>query len=196
MLRVFSHGHLCLPISKRFESLQEPVYAGDLLLLDYIADGEYGPVYKGEAYGLTVPNKSRAVTVKMLTTQATEANMIRFEQDIALLSSLNHLNVAGMFAVYTEDSPECILMDSGTNLLTYIREKRASLVEEPWKERIAAETPEGADNKQLLEESLELLKIADKVCLGMAYLISQRLVHKDLALHNCMLGYDGVAKGG
>ena len=158
---------------------------GDLLLLDYLGDGEYGPIYRGEAYNLGIKEKSRPVTVKMLATQAPEATRIRFEQDIALLSSFNHLNVVGMLAVCTEDSPECILLDAGKDMLSVIRERKVIMEQE---------AREGVPIKSLAQETVELLKIADEVCIGMAYLASQRFVHKDLALRNCIVGYDGVTK--
>ena len=157
---------------------------GDLLLTDYIGEGDYGPIYKGEAYGLGIKEQQRPVTVKMLTQQAPEATRIRFEQDIALLSSINHLNVVGMLAVCTEESPECILLDAGKDLHVFIREKKAALVEEQPSDSI----------QSLAQQSLELLKVADEICLGMAYLASQHFIHKDLALRNCIIGYDGVSK--
>ncbi len=154
-------------------------------MMDYLGDGEYGPIYKGEAYGLGITQQSRPVTVKMLHTQASEATRIKFEQDIAQLSGMNHLNVIGLLAVCTKDSPECILLDSGQDLHSYIRQKRADILEEST----------NTDSVQLLaQQSLELLKIADEICLGMAYLGSQQYIHKDLALRNCIRGYDGVAK--
>jgi len=152
---------------------------GDLLLLDKLGDGEYGPVYRGEAYGLGIKEKSKPVTVKMLVTQATEDKKIRFEQDIALLSTINHLNVVGMLAVCTEDSPECILLDAGKqgDLLSYVREMKGS--SEQW---------------MSISEVAAMLKMADEVCLGLAYLASLYHIHKDVALRNCIIGYDGVVK--
>lgn len=156
-------------------------------MMDFLGEGDYGPLYKGEAYGLGIKQQSRPVTVKMLHTQATEATRIRFEQDIALLSSMNHLNVVGLLAVCTEDSPECLLLDAGQDLHEYICQKRVAIFDQQALNR--------ASSVQLLaQQSLELLKIADEICLGMAYLASQQYVHKDLALRNCIRGQDGVAK--
>ena len=101
-------------------------------------------------------------------------------QDIEMLTEINHLNVVGVLAVCTEDTPECILLDAGMpgDLLTFIRDKKR-------------------DTSPLMsaeKEMLELLKIADEVSLGMAYLASERFIHKDLAARNCIIGYDGVVK--
>lgn len=169
----------------RLSSRQFP--RGDLLLLDYLGEGEYGPIYRGQAYGLGAQKQSRAVTVKMLTPPAPEAKRIRFEQDIALLSTLNHLNVVGMLAVCTEESPECILLDAGEpgDLLTFVRQKR----------RIMREA-NGTESAHQIRTEMhdEFLKITDEVCIGMAYLASQHYVHRDLALRNCIMGLDGVVK--
>lgn len=103
-----------------------------------------------------------------------------FELDIEMLSSINHLNVVGLMAVCTKDSPECALLDAGEpgDLLTYIRDKRNTVAP-----HIATEP-----------ENKELLRIADEISLGMAYLASERFIHKDLALRNCIIGLDGVVK--
>ncbi len=153
-------------------------------MMDYLGDSDYGPIYKGEAYGLGINQVSRPVTVKMLFTQATEATRMKFEQDIALLSGINHLNVVGLLAVCSEDSPECLLLDAGQDLHHYISQKKATVPDQL----------HGGSIQLLAQQSLELLKIADEICLGMAYLSSQQYVHKDLALRNCIRGQDGVAK--
>ena len=64
------------------------------------------------------------------------------------------------------------------DLLTYVREKKAEMPP-----HIATES-----------ETKELLRIADEISLGMAYLASERFIHKDLALRNCIIGFDGVIK--
>lgn len=158
--------------------------SGNLVLLNQLGEGEFGPVFRGEAYGLVPREKSRIVTVKMLKTDATEEQRILFEQEIALFSNLNHLNVVGILAVCTDTSPECILLDAGTShndLLAYIRDKG--------KEMVGV-----TDGMKIVEEFKDLLRISDEVCLGMAYLSSQHIIHKDVALRNCILGPNRVVK--
>ena len=114
----------------------------------------------------------------MLSPQDTNREM--FDQDVEMLSSINHLNVVGLLAICTKDSPECLLLDAGMpgDLLSYIHEKKKGVPS-----HIATEA-----------ETKELLRIADEVSLGMAYLASERFIHKDLALRNCIIGFDGVVK--
>lgn len=136
-------------------------------------------IHRGEAYSLGIKDQSRPVTVKMLAQQAPEESKIMLYQDIEMLTEINHLNVVGVLAVCTQDTPECILLDAGMpgDLLTYIRDKKN-------------------DTSLMPSEkgTLELLNIADEVSLGMTYLASERFIHKDLALRNCIIGYDGVVK--
>ena len=116
----------------------------------------------------------------MLSQQATDEHRIMFDIDIEMLSAINHLHVVKILALCTKDSPECILLDAGMpgDLLTYIRDKKK-------------------DTSPLIsteDETQELLRIADEISVGMAYLSSERFIHKDLAARNCIVGYNGVVK--
>jgi len=136
---------------------------------------------RGEAFGLEANNVSKAVIVKMLSTQEDDVNnQTYFNMDIEMLTSINHLNVVGLLAVCTEDSPESILLDAGLrgDLLTYIRDKKDEVAP-----HIATEA-----------ESKELLRIANEISLRMAYLSSELFVHKDLALRNCIIEQNRVVK--
>lgn len=163
---------------------------GDLVIEEKLGDGEYGPVYRAQSYNLPGKKGSRVVTVKMLLEDASEAQRIAFEKDIALLNSFNHVNVMGVLAVCTGESPQCVLLDAGLpgNLLTHLREAK----------RIARNAHGGkSPPKQLLVDMTSpasLLHMADDVCLGMAYLSSQGFVLKDLAARNCIVRADGRIK--
>ncbi|KAL5496993.1 hypothetical protein EMCRGX_G013375 [Ephydatia muelleri] len=145
---------------------------GDLVLEEKLGDGEYGPVYRAQSYNIPGKKGSRVVTVKMLLEEASEAQRIAFEKDIALLNSFNHVNVMGVLA--PSHSP-------------------------PGGQRLARQS-HGAGKvpaKQLLVDMTSpasLLHMADDVCLGMAYLSSQAFVVKDLAARNCIVGADGRVK--
>jgi serine/threonine protein kinase len=156
----------------------------NLVLLMQLGEGDYGPVYRGEAYGIVAKEKSRIVTVMMLKSDAENDKRALFEQEITRFSNLNHLNVVGVLGVCTETSPECIIFDAGNlhmDVLTYIREKGVSM--------------KGvSDGEIIIQEFRDLLRIADEVCLGLSYLCSQHIVHKDVALRNCIRGQNGVVK--
>ena len=116
----------------------------------------------------------------MLAQQDTEENRVMFNTDIEMLTSISHPNVVSLLAMCTEDSPECILLDAGIpgDLLTFIKAKQLEI------------SPLGPT----VEETYNLLKITDEISLGMTYLTSERFVHKDLSLRNCIIGNDGVVK--
>ena len=97
-----------------------------------------------------------------------------------MLSSINHLNVVGLLAICTKDSPECVLLDGGMpgDLLSHIQDMKKGIAP-----HIATEA-----------ETKELLRIAGEIGIGMAYLAAERFIHKDLALRNCIIGFDGVVK--
>ena len=163
---------------------------GDLVLEEKLGDGEYGPVYRAQSYSLPGKKGSRVVTVKMLLEDASEAQRISFEKDIALLNSFNHVNVMGVLAVCTGESPQCVLLDAGLpgSLLTHLREAK----------RLAKLSKEGKSPARSLLVDMtnpsSLLHMADDVCLGMAYLTSQAFVFKDLAARNCIVRADGRIK--
>ena len=121
----------------------------------------------------------------MLSRHAKESRKVMFRQDMAFFSSLNHVNVVGVLSVCTDDTPECILLDAGRpgDLHTHVQERKMST-----KKKV--ETL-GREAGQL---TTSLLKMADEVCLGMSYLASLPYVHKDLALRNCIISYDGLVK--
>ena len=156
----------------------------NLVLLNQLGDGEYGPVYRGKAYGLDTGGNAQIVTVKMLKMGADEEKRLIFQQEIALFSSINHLNVVSVLGVCTNTSPECIIFDasdSHIDLLTFVRQKGKAM----------AGVKSGA---RIVEDFRSLLQIADEICLGLAYLSSQQIVHKDVALRNCIRGHNGVVK--
>ena len=156
----------------------------NLVLLTVLGEGECGPVYRGEAYDIVPRETSRIVTVKMLKSDADDTKRTTFEQEITLFSHLNHLNVVGVLGVCTDTSPECIIFDGGDthiDLLTYVRDKGIAM--------------KGVnDGERIIQEFRDMLRIADEVCLGLAYLKSQSIVHKDVALRNCIRGKNGVVK--
>ena len=156
----------------------------NLVLLTMLAEGEYGPVYRGEAYEIVPREASRIVTVKMLKEDTDDTKRNKFEQEITMLAHLNHLNVVGILGVCTNTTPECIILDGGTShidLLGYIRDKGIAM-------------KDVEDGESIVQEFRELLKMADEVCMGLAYLSSQHIVHKDVALRNCIRGQNRVIK--
>ena len=177
---------------------------GNLVLLEKLGDGTYGPVYRAEAWNLPVGEKSRLVTAKLVRVGADEKERGMFHEEISVTSTLNHPNVVGLLGVCTKEEPECLVLDAGQciDLLQHIRTFIASAIDAPMDQR--RPTPVGRAEMgaqwfknplaMITEDELELLTYADQVCLGMAFLTETQFVHKDLSARNCIVTPDGVVK--
>ena len=177
---------------------------GNLVLLEKLGDGAYGPVYRAEAWNLPVGEKSRLVTAKLVQVGASEKERDIFQEEIGVASSLNHPNVVGLLGVCTQEEPECLILDAGqcVDLLQHIRTFIASAIDAPEDRRRPLPIGKTEHDTQwfknplamITEDELELLTYADQVCLGMAFLAETQFVHKDLSARNCIVTPDGVVK--
>lgn len=174
----------------------------NLLLLKKLADGRYGAIYEAELYNLTEHGSVRRVVAKLL--QDVQGNSVKqFEDDIEQLSKLNHQHMVGLLAKFTQVTPKCYVIDCGqtTDLLEHARHlKSKSKIHnfqssDPAVDKMEEDETITENAVSVYEELLmDLLTYADHVSLGMAYLSSLNYVHKDLALRNCIIGYDYVVK--
>lgn len=176
----------------------------NLLLLKKLADGRYGAIYEAELYDSTERASTRKVVAKLL--QHVQVDLIKqFEEDIEQLSKVNHRNMVGLLAQFTQETPKCYIMDYGqsVDLLEYTRNLRnRSTIHRILQESSDLTADETEDDESMIENAvsiyeellMDLLIFADHISLGMAYLASLNHTHKDLALRNCILGYDNVVK--
>ena len=174
------------------------------MLLEKLGNGTYGPVYRAEAWNLSVGEKSRLVMAKLVQVGASQKERDIFLEEVSVASSLNHPNVVGLLGVCMKEEPECLVLDAGQciDLLQHIRTFIASAIETPMDQR--RPTPGGRVEMDtqwfknplamITEDELELLTYADQVCLGMAFLAETQFVHKDLSARNCIVTPDGVVK--
>lgn len=176
----------------------------NLLLMKKLGDGSYGAIYEAELYDSTEHSGVRKVVAKLL--QSGQGGLIRkFEGDMERLSKLNHKHMVGLLAQFTQDNPKCYVMDCGQSidLLEYIRNlKSKSTIHKLLQESSDPAVYETEEDESMIENAvsvyegllMDLLMFADHIVLGMAYLSSLNHVHKDLALRNCIIGYDNVVK--
>lgn len=176
----------------------------NLLLLKKLADGTYGAIYEAELYDSTECASVRKVVAKLL--QDVQVGSVKqFEDDIEQLSKLNHKHTVGLLAQFTWETPKCYVMDYGqsVDLLEYIRNlKSKSTIHKILQESLDPTVDDTEDDESIIENAvsiyeellLDLLIFADHISLGMAYLSSLNHIHKDLALRNCIIGYDNVVK--
>lgn len=176
----------------------------NLLLLKKLADGRYGAIYEAELYDSSEHESTRKVVAKLL--QNVQVDMIKqFEDDVVQLSKFNHKNMVGLLAQFTQEIPKCYVMDYGqsVDLLEYTRNlKTKSTIYRILQESSDLIADETEEDESMIENAvsiyeellMDLLMFADHISLGMAYLASLNHIHKDLALRNCIIGYDNVVK--
>lgn len=176
----------------------------NLLLLKKLADGRYGAIYEAELYDSTEHASVRKVVAKLL--QDVQVDSIKqFEVDIEQLSKLNHKHTVGLLGQFTQESPKCYVTDYGqsVDLLEHTRNLRSkSAIHKILQASSDPTVDETEEDESMIENAvsiyeellMDLLLFADHISLGMDYLSSLNHTHKDLALRNCILGYDNVVK--
>ena len=183
---------------------QRTMRVENLLLLKKLADGRYGAIYEAELYDSTDHASTRRVVAKLL--QNVRGDSVKqFEDDIEQLSKLNHRHMVGLLAHFTQETPKCYVMDHGQSidLLEHTRNlKSKSAIHKILQESSDPTFDETEEDGSIIENAVsiyeeiltDLLMFADHISLGMEYLSSLNHPHKDLALRNCIIGYDNVVK--
>ena len=176
----------------------------NLLLLKKLADGRYGAIYEAELYDSTECASTRKVVAKLLQ-NAQASSVKQFEDEIEELSKLNHKHMVGLLAHFLQETPRCFAMDCGQSidLLEYTRNlKSKGAINKILQESLDPTVDETEEDGGIIENAvsiyeeilMDLLTFADHISLGMEYLSSLSCPHKDLALRNCIIGYDNIVK--
>ena len=140
-----------------------PVRAGDYEILEPIATGAMGAVYRAARL-----DTREEVALKRLLE---ERNVRRFEIEARLLSSLEHPRVVGVREHFEHGGDLWLVME---------------LVDGPSLHDLLAER---GDPGLPVDESVEY---ARQVCEALAYVHAQYVVHRDVKPDNAILGSDGV----
>ncbi|CAB3991419.1 Muscle, skeletal receptor tyrosine kinase [Paramuricea clavata] len=156
--------------------------------IEYISDlgeGQFGLVFKGAASGIDdceEASEQTIVAVKTLKKDSNESSQDEFNQEVALMSVLDHPNIVKLLAVATEEEPYCMIfefMEFG-DLNQFLRKIKPI---------------DGSEEVPELELCLEdSISICQQVASGMSYLASLHFVHRDLATRNCLVGTGLVVK--
>ena len=130
-----------------------------------LGEGAFGEVYKGEMYldqNLKIP-----VAIKTLRDiEATKSERQEFLKEARLMRQLRHKHIVSLYGVCAQEQPMMIIMElaPGGSLLNHLREKGHSIS---------------------LSEHVRYCVDSAK---GMRYLEKNKVIHRDVAARNCLLG--------
>ena len=127
-------------------------------------------------------HRSLLVAIKKLSPDGGKPLRESFEKEIKYMSRLHHPNVVHLLGVCMVGSPFIVMEYMENGDLTEFLQKQMLV----------------NDGVNLLQENeispLVLLYMIVQVASGMRYLASQRVVHRDIATRNCLVGRDFVVK--
>jgi len=114
----------------------------------------------------------KAVAAKVLTVsdEVSLDMLLRFQQEGAVLSTLNHPNIVGVYGTHLEKHASCIVMEllEGRPLSDILRSERLSLA--------------------------RIKHLARQVASALAYAHSRAIIHRDIKPHNIMVLVDDHVK--
>ncbi|XP_035699630.1 tyrosine kinase receptor Cad96Ca-like [Branchiostoma floridae] len=150
-----------------------------------IGQGEFGTVYRAEAWKISGNTGVTTVAVKELKGMTSPAALTAFFKELSILKLLGtHPNVVSFLGRCTETEPLYLLLEfvSGGSLLSNLRTSRTH-------------QPYGnlhGGSKSL--SSRDLTKFAWDVAKGMSFLAAKKIIHRDLATRNVLVTADRTCK--
>ncbi|XP_065209231.1 plexin-A4-like [Planococcus citri] len=164
-----------LPLDEKWE-----IPRGNVVLGDFLGEGEFGRVVTGNVSGLLQPHVVTTAAVKMLKTTHKDTDMVSLVTEMELLKLIGrHDNVLSLLGCCTQNGPLLVIIEYSPhgNLLDFLRNHHQ---------------PSKASVNDLSEKVL--LTFALQVATGMEYLASIKLIHRDLAARNILIFDDYVLK--
>lgn len=164
----------------------------NIIEIQELGMGRFGAVSLAATIGLSFKdihlggnsdkNRSLLVAIKKLSSEGGDLLRQSFEREIRYTSQLHHPNIIQLLGVCTVGEPFVMLEYMENGDLNQFLQKQ-----------IVVE-----DSVSMLQEDevspLVLLYMTVQVASGMRYLASQRVVHRDIATRNCLVGRDFVVK--
>ncbi|XP_052219449.1 discoidin domain-containing receptor 2-like isoform X4 [Dreissena polymorpha] len=166
----------------------------NLRFIEVLGQGQFGEVHLCDAVNMShfveedfIMNRTLSrpclVAVKILRTNAEDRARADFLKEIKIMSQLRDPNIVRVLGVCTGEEPLCMIVeymkygDLNQFLLDHV-----------------LETPSAqAVNAKILSYGC-LIYMASQIASGMKYLESLNMVHRDLAVRNCLVGMNFTIK--
>ncbi|CAH3158133.1 unnamed protein product, partial [Porites lobata] len=153
-----------------------------------IGQGAFGQVAKGTALQLRGVEGTTTVEIKMLKVDARDSDRTDLLSELEVMKTLScHPHVIKLLGCITESDPILVITEYVPygDLLGYLRKSRG-LNDTYYKD---------SDFKpQTTLTSQQLMSFAWQIADGMSYLSSKKIVHRDLAAHNVLVGDQEICK--
>jgi serine/threonine protein kinase len=177
--------YFCTGIAEQLAPLE--IARENVSLLGELGRGQFGTVLEASAVNLPGgTGKPQAVAVKFLQESMSTNDKHAFMQEAVSASRLHHSNVVQLLAVCFESQPCFLVFEFMPNgdLKAFLQACAPSKLSSS---NLAATSTLSA---------VHLLKLAQDVSAGFSYLASLKVVHRDVAARNVLLGRDFTAKLG
>ncbi|XP_065209781.1 plexin-A3-like [Planococcus citri] len=167
-----------IPLDEKWE-----VPRGNVVLGNFLGEGEFGSVVKGNVSGLSQQDDDTTVAVKMLKSNYKDTDLVNLVMEMELMKLIGrHDNVLGLLGCCTLDGPLYIITEYSPhgNLLDFLRNRHLS------------SKPKEISIDDLSEK--RLVTFALQIATGMEYLASINCIHRDLAARNILIYDDYILK--
>ncbi|XP_065216994.1 fibroblast growth factor receptor homolog 1-like [Planococcus citri] len=173
--KMVSRSEYELPPDEKWEIPRKNVVLGE-----FLGEGEFGRVVKGNVSGHLQQHNVTTVAVKMLKNTHKDKDLVNLVTEMELMKLIGrHDNVLSLLGCCTQDGPLLIIIEYSPhgNLLDFLRNHYQ---------------PSKASENDLSEKVQ--LTFALQIARGMEYLASIKLIHRDLAARNILIFDDYVLK--
>ncbi|CAH1247468.1 RET [Branchiostoma lanceolatum] len=193
--RTSDHTYQGLMASSKNETTPEVTYEDVKTTLEFrrnqldikeeLGQGEFGNVYKAEAWKISGKTGVTTVAVKELKGLTGLAAATAFFKELAVLKQIGtHPNVVSFLGCCTDTDPFYLLLEyvSGGSLQCTLRTSRTQ------------QTYGNLHGGSKSLSSRDLTKFAWDVAKGMSFLSSKKILHRDLATRNVLVSADRTCK--
>ena len=162
-----------------------------------LGGGNFGVVFLGKCKGLENGEESTLVAVKTLKEESSNTAVQDFIQEAKLLHRFDHPHIVCFHGVCMEELPYYLVfeyMDQG-DLCQFLRMHGSSAQRcynppNAFRDR----TPSTVSTDSASLGVTQLLDICKQVASGMAYLESEKHIHRDLSCRNCLIKTGMIVK--